>query len=833
MPQEHAGEDKIDLQEIAAVELSDVVDVSALQEMMNDYYAFTGIGVGITDCKGKVLVGTGWQDICTKFHRVHPESCKYCLESDISLSSGVQPGTFKTYHCKNNMWDIATPIMLGDKHLGNIFLGQFLYDDEEPDYALFRAQARRFGYDEAAYISALDQVPRWSRETVQKAMAFYSKLAQMISRSNYNNIRLSQTLVERNVLLTSLAQSEERFKVLLDASSVGIIIHNNWLILDCNRGLSELTGYAVEELVGMDGTKLIAPDWLALVAQNIQSDYNQSYEIEGLRKDGTHYPLSIKGGCIAYKGGSAHVIEFLDITEQRQAEESLWLMNHVFHTSIAANSVAGLDGFITEANDAFLRTWGFRSKNEVMGRPITYFFNDPNEAAGILTALNETGQWEGEFSAKRGDGSSFIAHGMATEVRDKKGKMTGYQSSCLDITDRKQAEADLLQAKVAAEAANITKSQFLATMSHEIRTPMNGVIGMIELLQHTELTLEQCEYAEKAKKSGIELVHLLNDILDFSKIEADKIELELFDFDLRPMIADIISLMSLHAGEKGLKIISSIDAEVPTIVKGDDVRLRQIIANLLNNAIKFTPKGTVTLKITKDAEDENFVTLRFLVQDSGIGIAADRQDHIFKPFTQADSSTTRRYGGTGLGLTICKRLSELMGGSIGVESIVDEGSTFWFTVVLKKAGVTSPVSSVSSVQLPLSLPKILSAKGSRILLAEDDPTAREIAAMLLKKYGFVVDVAGDGKAALQSLENNDYKLVLMDCMMPELNGYEATAIIRDPVSAVRWHGIPIIALTGNALKEDRDRCMAAGMNDYLFKPVILSDLLAKLEKWLK
>ncbi|MBF0200402.1 MAG: response regulator [Desulfamplus sp.] len=700
-----------------------------------------------------------------------------------------------------------------------------------------------------------------------------------------------------------------------------------------------------------------------------------------------------------------------NLTQQEEMKRSEKKFRGIFHNSIQGIFQVTLPGRFITVNPAFAKICGYPSP-EVLINEITdvalQLYHKPEDRRKFVSNLLEKGRVKGfETKYKHRQGHLVDVSINAHAIRDNDRGEIYLEGIVEDITEKREAEA-LKIAKDSAEAANRAKSQFLANMSHEIRSPMNGIVGMIALLKGTHLTREQREYASIISTSADQLLEIINDILDYSKIEAGKLELEKIDFDLRGVLDEVNDLLAIKAQEKGLEYLCTIDRQIQPRIKGDPVRLRQILINLVGNAIKFTHKGEIAIHVTLEKENSDNITLCFTIQDTGIGIPEDRMDCLFESFYQVDSSTTRQYGGTGLGLSISKQLSEMMGGQIGVKAnrSSGHGSIFWFTSVFKKDSsvfekdssgfstdsltfpdtwprdrlegmeninvlmvddntrcrnmllelltnwgcrcdgcasgleamnmlrsaaekenpfsiviidtrlsdingyileqnikqdpnledirfimlasmaershvirqreqqknnetilstcLTKPVKpshlynavitlggihgAALKEERPTPLPWIFMPeshndgykKNSRILVAEDNPINQKVAMSMLKKLGYrKVDMVSNGKEVIQALHNRSYHIILMDCQMPEMDGYETTRHIRKLKShdqdetGTFNHGIIVVAMTANAMKGDREKCIQSGMDDYLAKPIRPEPLNIMLEKWLK
>lgn len=787
--------------------------------------------------------------------------------------------------------------------------------------------------------------------------------------------------LERTRLTDALRENEKRYRNLFENAGDAILTFTlDGVITAVNRGLEAMTGWSREELVGQHYGKITTP-----TARRLGQEYTRRvlagdklppiFEAELLGKDGRVTPIECRTRLIRNQEGKPVGIQgiYRDITERKRMEAALreseeryrWLIDNTLDIITVLNA----DGSVAYSSPAVERLLGYEPREGGVRHFLEHLH--PDEAPSLVAAFAQAIQQKDEigsiqFRVRRSDGAWLVLEAVGKVLRTQSGEVKILVSS-RDITERKQIEKELARAKETAESANRAKSEFLANMSHEIRTPMNGVIGMTELLLDTELTPEQREYAGTVRSSAETLLGVLNDILDFSKIEAGKLDLEQVDFSLRESLGDVMKTLALRAHQKGLELLYDVKPDVPDGLRGDPTRFRQVIVNLVGNAVKFTERGEVSVEVRCEEageESPDKCVVHVKVRDTGIGVPPDKQRLIFEAFSQADASTTRHYGGTGLGLAISRQLVALMEGKMWVESAVGQGSTFHFTVRLERSQTLVAPALVLPTQLqglrvlvvddnatnrcilydllsawqmqpvlassaqealvllheacarghafPLILtdahmpemdgftlverikhePQLAGAaimmltssdqKGEKvrcrelgisvylikpvrpsellrairkalgqegtataqqehaalpqkrqrplhILLAEDNAVNQKLAVRLLEKQGHTVVVVGDGRKALAALTSDHFDVVLMDVQMPEMDGFEATALIRTQERTARTH-LPIIAMTAHAMKGDRERCLAAGMDDYVSKPLKARDLFAALER---
>jgi PAS domain S-box-containing protein len=581
----------------------------------------------------------------------------------------------------------------------------------------------------------------------------------------------------------------------------------------------------------------ITPGFEALVFKASRG-IEDIYELTYIRKDGSRFGAVVS--VTALRDAQGAIIGYLligtDNTARQQVEaekkkldqrlrDQQFYTRSLIESNIDAIMTTDPSGIITDANKQMEALTG-RTRDELIGAPFKCFFTDPERAeAAIKLVLNEKKVTDYELTAVASDGKKTVVSYNATTFYDRERTLQGVFAAARDVTERKRVEAELKQAKAVAESASRTKSDFLASMSHEIRTPMNAIMGISDLLAKTPLSPEQDKYVQIFRRAGDNLLNLINDILDLSKVEASQLELERTGFSLNDLLEKVTEMVAVRAHEKGLALVCEIAPNAPTTLVGDPTRLRQVLLNLIGNAIKFTEFGEVSLRVTRDGNSSIPTALRFTISDTGVGIASAKLGRVFERFTQADSSTTRRFGGSGLGLTISKRLVELMGGSIWVESTVGKGSVFSFAVPFEiwaehLVRVAAPGDTGPEPPLP----------AMSILLAEDSPDNCTITVAYLEDTPYRVEIAETGAIACKMFAAGHYDLVLMDRQMPVMDGLTATRTMRAWEQANDRPPTPIIALTASALKGDREQCLAAGCTAFLTKPIKQDVLLRAIKE---
>ncbi|HEY8995282.1 MAG TPA: PAS domain S-box protein [Lacunisphaera sp.] len=645
-------------------------------------------------------------------------------------------------------------------------------------------------------------------------------------------------ITDRKQAEEALRQSQQLFRRLFESSPDAIVlVDHNGRIVRTNVRAETLFGWPAGTLTGQALQVLLHPHLRERHDKHLLKYFENPHaramgaglELAGMRKDGSSFPVDIMLSPLETQEGRQTLAVVRDITSRRQMERALREGEERMRL-FAEHAPASVAMFDREMrylvhSTKWLKDYGLDGQ-AIIGRSHYEVFPEISEnwkeihrrcLAGA-TEINESDPFE------RADGSRQWLSWRVQPWRNAAGEIGGIVMFTEDITRRKELENSLAAARDQALAASKMKSEFLANVSHEIRTPMNGVLGMADLLMDTRLTEDQRQMGRVIQASAQSLLKLIDDLLDFSKIEAGKFSITTDVFSLTEQVDQALALMAPRAVSSQVSLESDLPADLPARLWGDAGRIQQVLVNLLGNAVKFTEKGCVIVSVRPlTPTSPGHYAFRIEVRDTGIGISEEQQARLFQPFMQADGSTTRRFGGTGLGLAISRQLIELMGGRIGCRSEVGQGSVFWVELELPLAAEPPAVRKAAS-------PAAVSAGGAKILVAEDQQANQLVMRLLLTKLGLDHTIVGDGQAAIEKLGTGDYALVLMDCQMPRIDGYEATRLIRAGAAGPDRQATPIVALTAHAMASDREKCFEAGMDDYLSKPIRLEALQAILQR---
>jgi PAS domain S-box-containing protein len=811
--------------DVGMLQLSDIIDLELLQSMMDNFFKITHIGIGIIDLHGNVLIATGWQDICTRFHRVHPETCRNCLESDIELSNGIEPGIFRLYRCKNNMWDIATPITVGGKHLGNLFLGQFIFSDESPDMNIFRAQACKYGFNAEEYLAALERVPRWSRETVNTVMTFYMKLAHMISELTFSNISLVRTLMERDNFLNSLLESEQRYRTILQIAMDGFCIADlEGNLLEVNDSYCRMTGYGKEELLQMrisDIDILESPENTIKHINKITDKREDRFETRHRCKDGRLLEIEVSAQYMPVEGG--RMIAFLhDITDYKHSEKALMESEERFRLLVKNTSdiIAAInpDGTQRYVSQAVERITGYRP-DEVIGKSIGEVIH-PDDMEEVMKVwyealahpseihkvqyrhIHKTKEWVYLEAV----GQSFIDESAIRAV----------VVSVRDITALKHAAEE--KAKLEAQLLQSQKMEAIGSLAGGIAHDLNNILFPISGL--SEMLIEdfppgspENESLEQIYKSAQRGSDLVKQILAFSR----QSNLQKLPIRIQPILKEVLKLFRATIPQN-IEITSHIEPDCG-MISADPTQMHQVLMNLITNAYHAVEQtgGMIHIELTErpftknEWFDNSIKPGRYAVvtvSDTGTGIDQMLIDRIYEPYF-----TTKKQGkGTGLGLSVVHGIIKEYGGDIRVYSEVGKGTVFHVYLPLLEDAHGRSVPGCSR-EYPTG--------HERILLIDDEEPIAQMIQMILERLGYLITVRTGSLEALDDFKADPlkYDLVISDRGMPKMTGMQ----LAGELIAIRPE-IPIIICTGFTHEEDEYRAKALGIKGFLIKPVAIADL---------
>ena len=773
------------------------------------------------------------------------ELCGKSLNASTALYNNV----IKNNIISTGKWKVPEDFLPVDKSKGHICADVVKGKFEEDVIVLQNLQESKYydtdinvkKYNLQTYIG----IPvKWNNKIVGSLCVVYAKHYEPSAQDLEFMTLLSSALSieeERKRTIASIVEKDASYRKLFDFSPSGILLINtDGIILDANDTFAKLLGYSINELTGMNVRKLVPADVRDEVDNNIKKlilDVNFNHEVINIRKDGSLCHLELRETKFKLSDGSYGILCLgNDITSRKKAEKALKESEESLRILINSTPDVILfkdgSGKWLEANNSMLEVFEVDSKN-YKGKDDTELSQKSEFFKDALIICGETDEtaWKNKRATRseehipRRDGTFQIFDIIKVPLFHKNGARKGLIIFGRNITDYKKASEELIKAKELAENNTRMKSDFLATMSHEIRTPMNGVIGLTSLLMQSNLNEDQQESLDLIKQSGESLLNLINEILDFSKIESGKVVLDNQPFSLEQCIKEVLDVFINQNTKNSILYSSKLMEDVPSVLIGDVSRIKQILINLIGNASKFTTSGEISVNVIREKRRDKKLVLLFSVYDTGLGISKDAMNKLFLPFTHINEVKGKN-SGSGLGLSICKKLVELMNGRIWAESEVGKGSTFYFTLELesgdnqqiKKEAVTKSLELTNlSDELPLN-----------ILLVEDNPINQKVAQRIIKKFGYNIDTAVNGLVALDCVKNKKYDIIFMDIQMPEMDGIEATKIILDTYKS---KSPKIIAMTAAVMKGDRERCLDAGMSDYIPKPVLPEVVYKAIKKW--